>query len=90
MYMADLLPIPVVHHHPIVISYAQFLGDQLYGHIQFGQHFRWGGLEIGILGFGYDEEMHPVFGAMVGNHYDRVGFKEYPSRELSIDNAGKY
>lgn len=87
--MVDFLPIPVVDHQPVMVSHAELVGDQLGGFAQLGEDFRWGVLEIPVLGLGEDQKVDTVFGAMVRDDDDPVGFVEDLRRNLPVDYAGE-
>jgi hypothetical protein len=87
--MVDFLPIPVIDEQAVMVGHAEFLGHQSCSGGKLCQNFGRGGLEVPVLGFGKDQEVDLIFGAMIGDHDDGVGLVEDFGRELPVDDASK-
>jgi hypothetical protein len=88
--MVNFLPVPIVDNYPVMAGYAEFFSHQFSCLAKLRKDFGWSGLEVGVLGFGHDEQMDDIFGAMVRDHDDCFGLMKDLGRDLPVDNACEY
>jgi len=89
MEMRDFLPQAVVDRQLVMVRDTQLLGNQFGGVKTDLKSLGRSVLEVRVLFFSNNEQVHRGFGAVVGDYYDLVGVVKDLSRHFSPDYAGE-
>ena len=88
--MVNFLSQTVVDEELVVVRYAEFVSDKLRSIKQHVQNIEGGFLEVLMLLFGNDQQMHWSARSVVSNHDCLTGFVEYLGRQVPVDDASEY